>query len=263
MKKHISILLSLFCITFPLFSQRGYVQNAIENHYENKYMNDDSSAFKKWTYGNLLNVKVDSSYSFPVSMHVHTTTYKKEKIYNETDMDVYINNSRKTMAMHTTESSSKSQNMYMIYDYTQNAMITLDIEKKTGIAMTMNAFMSKEMQNKLNDQRSGTGTGDNRCSKTGKSKIIQGYTCDEYICTDTEKGTRTVLWICSALLAQNIGGTLFGPTYGTYNFPATHGLAMEAYFYKNEVLEMKMEVSQINKSANYSIKTKTYAINAF
>lgn len=262
MKNFIGSFLILLLTISTAVGQRGYVRGAIEDKYEDKYMNDSSSALKQWMYGNLMNVKVEPVYNFTQTMLLHTTTYKKDKIDRESDMDVYMNATKKTMAYHVREKDEKKDDITMIYDFTQNAMITLNKKEKTGFAMTMNAFMSKEAQDKLKEAQSGnSSTANTDCKKTGNSKMIQGYKCDEYVCINTEKSTKVVLWICPTLYSQNMAATMFKGYAGTYSFPSTTGMALECEFYKSDVLEMKMNVTEFNKAANMNISTTEYAIN--
>lgn len=261
MKTKISILFIAVLFVFQVQAQRGYVRDAIEDSYEDKYMNDSSSALKQWMYGNLMNVKVEPSYLFLQSMVLHTTTYKKDKIDKETDMDVYTNGTKKTMAFRIREKDPKKEEMTIIYDYTQNAMITLNKKDMRGMAMTMNAFMSKETQDKLKENQTSTTNTNTDCKKTGATKIIQGYKCDEYVCSNSEKGTKVDMWICSTLFNQNIASSMFRSNYYGYSFPTVSGMVMECLMYKNNVLETKMNVTEFNKAANYTITTSEYAIN--
>ena len=254
-------IITLFIICNSMNAQRGYVRDAIENKYEDKYMNDSSSALKQWMYGNLMNVNVAPSYTFVQSMVLHTIIYKKNKVDKETDMDVYINSVKKTMAYHIREQDPKKEDMTVIMDMTQNAMITLNKKEMKGMAITMNAFMSKEAQEKLKENQNTTTNTNTDCKKTGATKIIQGYKCEEYTCTNVEKGTKVVMWICPTLFNQNIASSMFKSNYYGYSFPTVAGMVMECSFYKNEVLETKMNVTEFNKAANYTIVTSAYAIN--
>jgi len=58
----------------------------------------------------------------------------------------------------------------------------------TGMAMNMNAFMSKEMQErrdhlKHQPERKAVTT----AKKTGQTKMIQGHNCFEYVCKIDER----------------------------------------------------------------------------
>jgi len=47
----------------------------------------------------------------------------------------------------------------------------------------MNAFMSKEMQERRDHPEASTGKkSSNDCKKTGQTKMIQGHNCFEYVC---------------------------------------------------------------------------------
>ncbi len=263
--KNIFLLSILFLfMVLQTNAQSGYVRGAIEEKYENQYLNDSNSALKQWMYGNLMNVKVEPNYLFPQTMNLHVTTYKNDKVSKETDMEIYMNNATKIMAYHVTDKSNAKEDITAIYDYNQNAMISLNKTTMTGTAFSMNAFMSKETQEQMKAKQNGTpATTNTDCKKTGNSKVIQGYKCDEYICINTEKNTKAVMWICPTLFNQNISSSMFKGYTNGYSTPETPGMAMESYFYKNEILETKMEVTSFKKDANINIATSAYKINEF
>jgi hypothetical protein len=259
-----SIFFSLILICFfssTIHAQRGYVRDAIEQKYEDKYMNDSSSALKQWMYGNLTNVKVEPTYTFSQTLMMHTTTYKKDKISSESDMEIYLNSSKKTMGFRIIESTTKKDDITMIYDYTQNAMITLNNKEMTGMAITLNAFMSREQQEQMKSTQSTTANTNTDCKKTGNTKMIQGYKCEEYVCINTERNTKVVMWICPSIFNQNINSSFLGNYLNGYSYPTAAGMAMECLLYKNDVLETEMEVTQFNKTTTKTISTSAYAIN--
>lgn len=262
-----TIAISLFLvgtIFTTMQAQRGYVRDAIEDKYENKYMNDSSSALKQWMYGNLMNVKVAPSYIFPQSLTMQISTYKNEKLEKETTLETYLNSPQNIMGYRMLDPNNKKEDITSIFDYTQNAMISLNKTTMTGMAFSMNAFMSKETQDKLKESQSApSSTSTTTCGKTGASKVIQGYKCEEYVCTNTEKNTKIVAWICPTLFSQNLFSSMFKNYSSNYNFPSAAGMALECYMYKGAVLETKLLVSNINKTANYTISTKEYKLNDF
>ncbi len=98
-------------------------------------------------------------------------------------------------------------------------------------------------------------------TKTGNSRIIAGYNCDEYKMTETGKDGYALVWMTKDFKLKadkRYWGKSGMPTY--YNYPGFEGammLAMEA-FDKNNQPVMKMETKEINENYNHSLSTVGY-----
>lgn len=237
-------------------AQRGYVHDAMDQ----KYGEPGREALNNWMYGNLMNVKVAPSYSFPQTMHVHITTYSNGKVQKENDMDMFFNAETKIYGIHSVNERRADEKVLVLFDKNQNAMIMLNEKDKTGMAMTMNAFMSKEQQERMKNQHPQGGQTSNDCRKTGRTKMIQGVTCEEYVCVDKERNTRMEAWINTSIKMDMSNMGARGPMAG-FNGPQVTGALMEMSSYKNDQLEMKMEVTNYSAKANYAISTAEYRIN--
>ena len=96
-------------------------------------------------------------------------------------------------------------------------------------------------------------------SKTGNTRVIAGYTCDEYTYSDPEKKTNAKLWFTKeANLNIDKRGwqkTGMGAYYGYEGFEGGIVLAMEAYD-ENGKLTMKSETREISPNFNHLISLK-------
>ena len=96
-------------------------------------------------------------------------------------------------------------------------------------------------------------------TKTGNSKVIAGYKCDEYSYSDSEKKTKGSIWFTkdTNLNIDRRGWqkTGMGAYYGYEGFEGGIVLAMEGYD-ENGKLTMKSETKEINPNFSHSISLK-------
>lgn len=255
----------LFIITLGAcshsYAQRGEIKDAIHQKYENEQSAEGTGALNQWLYGNLMNVKVAPEYRFPLSLKMHLTDYKNGQVKSESDLAYFINTEKQLFATDMSDNKKSKSAMFSIYDYAQNAIIMMDKNEKTIMAFTLNAFMSKAAQDKM---KSGETIAEKSkgidCKNTGKTKQIKGYNCEEYICTNETKNTRTEMWIASSLFSKELLSTLKLPMFsGLTNTPS--GMILEATTFKNNLPESKLEVTEINTKANFTQSTSGFSIN--
>ncbi len=255
----------LFIITFCVWShgyaQRGEIKDAIHQKYENEHGPEGTGALNQWLYGNLMNVKVAPEYLFPLSLNMHLTDYKNGQVKSESDLTYFINAEKELFATDMSDNKKSKSAMLSIYDYAQNAIVMIDKNEKTIMAFTLNAFMSKATQDKM---KSGEALAEKSkgvdCKKTGKTKQIKGYNCEEYICTNEEKNTRTEMWIANSLFAKELLSSLKLPMFSSLTYTPS-GMILEATTFKNNLPENKLEVMDINTKANFTQSTSGYSIN--
>ncbi len=77
-----------------------------------------------------------------------------------------------------------------IMDYTAEVMIMLEDKDKTGMVMSTQ-WANKMAANQVEKQEESAG--ETTITKTGKTKVILGYTCEEWIATNTEG--KTEMWV--------------------------------------------------------------------
>lgn len=257
----------LVCLLIPVLaqSQSGYVHDAMRR----KYGDPNAQKGNDWFNNHLLNAKYEETYTFPLSMTMHITTYDKSgDRKNESDVHYYINAAKNCFASDVGEDErrkkKKSDEMLMLYDYKANVMLMLNVTDKTGTAININAFMSKENIEKREQgtQTAGTRKTSVSCKRTGKTKTIQGYTCEEYICTDEEHNTRSEVWVTNKISMNLAKGGARGPMAAYWGSTSSlGGMMMEGHFYKNDKLESSMEVTQLDPHANMKVNTTEYKMN--
>lgn len=257
MKKTIIVAVSLFFVQQACAQPgSGYARRAIEDKYEK----DNSGNKQKgmdWL-NNAMNGKTEEVYKFPLNVKMHMTTYKNGEVKDENDMDYYLNTGAKYFGARITDNNKRKNKsiMFTIYDYDNNSSIMIDENEKTYMAVNINAFMSAEAQ--ANRGKTTTdGKYKNDCKKSGKTKTIQGYSCEEYVCIDEDRNRRSEIWVTTKI-PVDISQSFMRSPYAYVSTNKMAGMMMEGSFYKNDQIESKMEVTSVNTSANYNVTMSDY-----
>jgi hypothetical protein len=98
-------------------------------------------------------------------------------------------------------------------------------------------------------------------TKTGNSRMIAGYKCDEYKVVSTDKGGYSNVWMTKDFKVKadtKYWGKSGMPNY--YNYPGFEGMVMLAMeeFDKNNELAVKMETKEVDQKFRHSISTAGY-----
>ena len=259
MKKLLILSVSIF--TFSVASaQKEQVEKAMQEKYMKEYGNDGMAKLQDFM-ANMSNAETRPEYKFPISMTMRITDYDKGVKKEPTDIKYHINATEETFAFVGKENKSGNKEMVIVYDNKNNAMVMLDEQKKSYMAMNVNAFMSAEMQ--ARKAQGGTkGTGNLKCEKSGKTKSIQGYLCEEYICIDKDRDTKSEIWITNKI-PVNIAKASKGNPIAAYlngidGVDGMNGMMMEGMFYEKGQLEALIEITELNEKANHSIILSSY-----
>ena len=99
--------------------------------------------------------------------------------------------------------------------------------------------------------------------KTGNTRVIAGYSCDEYSYTDPENKSTGKLWFTKEVNfkidKRGWSKTGMGTYYGYSEFEGGIILASEAYDQKGK-LTMKSEAKEINPDFSHTITIKGYTL---
>lgn len=255
--KHIVLLLALCATAQVSTAQRGYVEKSIHDKQMKEHGEPGMAKLQEFM-DNMNNAKTKERYDFPMSFVMHMTSYDKGVKKDERDIHYYANGPEQLVAFDGTYAGNKEKSMKdsrVVYDNKNASMIMLNEKDKTYTAMNINAFRSKEMQEKAKNPGSNID-----CKKTGNTKTIRGYACEEYVCVDEEKDTRSEMWVTNKI-AVNMAGALKGNSpmkYGFSGLDNMNGMLIEGKFYKKDKLEATIETTNIDTKANYSISLGTY-----
>jgi len=147
----------------------------------------------------------------------------------------------------------------IIIDTKNNSMVVLmeNGGQKTGMAMAINADAIKDLATDQDNQKIPEDIGQ---LKTGKTKTILGYSCDEYLITDGS--TETHIWI-SEKLGNEIGRDalanqkVFGGAFAHSVFE--NGMVLE-YTVKHGGSTSTLKVTDINLNKAYTVSTSGYQV---
>jgi hypothetical protein len=261
------ILIPVLLLSTPSIAQRGYVERAVQDKYEDKYGDHGKDKLNEWVNGKVLNVKTEPEYVFTMSVTMEMTDYKNGKKKEPTQIKYFLHPGKNYFGTSVPDKKKADEEMFMIYELVNNYMLMLDVKKKTGTAISMNAFMSGKAIEERNKKMAGENTGStvkNDCKKTGKNKTILGYPCEEFICIDEEKGTRSEFWFTTKI-PVDISRAYMRSPYSIYfgNSGQMGGMLMEGDFYKNDELQSTMLVTEVNTNADRKEVMKDYKINGF
>jgi hypothetical protein len=211
-------------------------------------------------FGGKIDIKYNDEYKFTGRIYMKMETYDKKDVM-KSDFYTYFNNSSLNAGMDmlpvdVTE-DNKAVPTTFIFDGENRCFMMLieNKDSKTGIISALpsdSAIAAQAKSQKGPDPAKATIT------KTGNTKVIAGYKCDEYKIVDAEKDGYSNVWMTKDVKIKadkKYWGKAGVPTY--YNYPGFEGatmLAMEA-FDKNNKPAMKMETQEINENFSHSIST--------
>ena len=188
-------------------------------------------------------------------------TYDKKEV-KKADFYTYFNNTTMNAGIEVKpvdyKEGDKTQPMVMLFDNDNRTLMMLIEGSKTGFisAIPSDSAIAAQAKN-----QKGATAQNPTITKTGNSKVIAGYKCDEYKVTEENKDGYANVWMTKdvKLKADKKYWSQSGlPSY--YNNPEFVGgilLAMDEYD-KNNNLIMKMETKEINENFNHSISTVGY-----
>jgi len=187
----------------------------------------------------------DESYSFKQKLSYEMESYTEKKA-GKMNMSYFYSDG----AIMTT---MPVQNISMIFDFGHETMIMLNEGEKT--AMVMPSKATETAMSRQSEKSNATST----VTKTGKTKKILGYTCDEYLILSED--TKSLVWVTTEIgidynKAAKIMGGQGGPNAG-FGDLGDKGLMMEMTSFKKEVAQMHMILTE------YKEETTTKSLSGY
>jgi hypothetical protein len=211
--------------------------------------------------GGKIDIKYEDEYDFTGRIYMQMENYDKKDVV-KSDFYTYYNSGKKNAGMDLQTVDPKDGKTVIstvfLFDHDNRAFMSLlSVSPKMGTISSIPSDSALAAQAKARGEK----TKPPVVTKTGNSRTIAGYKCDEYKVEDTEKGGYSMVWMTKDLnimADKKYWGTSGMPTY--YNYPGFEGavmLAMEEYD-KNSTLSAKMETKEINDNFRHSISTVGY-----
>ena len=217
-------------------------------------------------FGGKVDLKYNEEYSFTSRLYMQTETYDKKDV---TKMDLYMYYSStspsigmETKSLTTAEGNTSSMPAQMIMDGENKCFIILTDMGTTKMGM-ISAIPDENTAQTQPDGKPAQKSTPTNFVKTGNTRVIAGYKCDEYTYQSTDdKSTGKVWFTKDANLKIDKRGwqrTGMGAYYGYAGFEGGIILANEAYD-KNGTLTMKSETKEIDANFPHSISVKGYPL---
>jgi hypothetical protein len=208
------------------------------------------------------NVEYEPVYNFDAHIQMEISQYKKNGNLDEQMLyDSYVHKEDADYAMEFSNDGSKS---IIIFDTKNSAMLILSISdgEKTGFATTIDPETMAEEAEAYEQEDSEMDPDPLSYKKTGKTKNILGYSCDEYLVED--EASEVHMWVSEKLGKEMRKEWLnnkqtFGAMFTQAN--ALNGMVMEYDFLdKEDGNKMVMQVTKIDLNHTHTVSTDGYTI---
>lgn len=228
-----------------------------------KTKDTSTKATGRGVFGAKIDNKYNDEYKFTGRIYTQMETYDKKEV-NKADFYTYFNSNTLNAGIEVKpidyKEGDKTQPMVFLFDNENRTLMMLLVKEgpKTGFISGIPSDSAMAAQAK--NQKGATAVKPT-ITKTGNSRVIAGYKCDEYKVVEEGKEGYSNVWMTKdvKLKADKKYWSQSGlPTY--YDNPEFAGgmlLAMDE-FDKNNKPVMKMETKEINEKFSYSISTVGY-----
>jgi hypothetical protein len=212
-------------------------------------------------------VPIEDSYNFNnlVQMHIESFDSLGKKI-SEGEFITHLSTNSKSMAYEFISGDMAEPGMgFIIVDALNKATIMLSEEdgKKTGLVYGLGTFFESVQEESMEDldltETPETYLANPNVSKTGRTKTIAGFKCEEYKYTDEQSVSN--YWITQDIKmnTKDFFSTLFKTSL--YSHGMAWGYMMEATTINNDNGEKSsMTVTKVDKNSNRKISMSDYQI---
>jgi hypothetical protein len=214
-------------------------------------------------------VPFDDAYTFSTKIQMHLETFDKSgKKISDGEFITYMNPKEANFAYEVVSGDigSKGKGIFIL-DFKNKASIILSDEdgKKTGLVYGLNFMVdenaAKEEFTQEEIENTEFTTLNPYVSKTGRTKKIQGYSCDEFHYNNPEEKQEATYWITKDLnlKTRDFFGSLFNAA--TFSHGMGWGYLMESESIDKETGEKtKMLVTDLSTNAGKKFSMAGYQI---
>ena len=216
--------------------------------------------------GNKVDLKYKEDYDFSSRIYMVTETYDKKDVMK---MDFFMfysasspNVGVETKTISVEEGETAPLSTSMVVDGENKCFIMLTDMNGTRMGV-ISAIPDEDSVQTEPDGKQKKKSAPPTYTKTGNTRVIAGYKCDEYAYTDTDDKTTGKVWFTKEANLkidkrgwQNSGMAAY---YGNSDFSDGIILANEAYDDKGKLV-MKSETKEINPDFPHSVSVKGYTL---
>jgi hypothetical protein len=213
-------------------------------------------------FGNKIDLKYKEDYSFTSRIYMVTETYDKKDVM-KMDFFMFYSSLAPVIGIETNTINTKEDGSVPVV-----AKMVMDGENKSFLMLTDMNGMKMGIISGIPDENSAPADDKSKKStpptftRTGNTRVICGYKCDEYTYTSEDKTSGKVWFTKDAKLKIDKRGwknSSMSAYYGNPEFNDGIILANEAYDDKGK-LQMKSETKEINENFPHSITIKGYTL---
>jgi hypothetical protein len=216
--------------------------------------------------GGKTDVRHDDEYKFTGRMVMQMETYDKKGVHTSEYLTYFnANTLNACIEVKVADPDNKEASLptQFIFDNDNRCFMMLmqGEGSKTGIISEIPDDSTLSSQAQAGSRR-GAEEKPAVITKTGNTKIIAGYRCDEYKVVEPGEDGYTNVWMTKDVKIKadkrNWGKAGIPTYYGYPEFEGSMMLAMDSYDKDNKP-EMKMETKEINDNINHSVSTVGYS----
>ncbi|MBK8880912.1 MAG: DUF4412 domain-containing protein [Bacteroidales bacterium] len=212
-------------------------------------------------FGGKIDIKYKDNYDFTGRIYMQMETYDKKDVL-KSDFYTYFNTNALDAGVELKTTDPKDEKTVIstvfLFDNENRAFMSLfSMESKMGTISSIPSDSALAAQAKTNAEK----TKQPVVTKTGNSRVVAGYKCDEYKVVDPEKAGYSLVWMTKDFKVKadrRYWGKSGMPSY--YNYPGFEGMVMLAMqeFDKENTLAIKMETIEVNENYKKSFSTVGY-----
>jgi hypothetical protein len=234
----------------------------VEGNIEEKAAQQDSTQPGKPSKFNMpglgmgkVTAKYEENYDFKGLIKMKTEIYDKGKTSGVMDIETWFNVSTGSVGMES--STVESENGEKV-----SATAIVDTKNKVMITYAVMNGAKSGMIMLLPDSASNTQTAsgqepqDVKVRKTGNTRTICGYHCDEYEVLEDKDNVRSLVWTTQEVNFKGNTKMLESQKGMPKNYGQLKGVMMASETYEKGTLSSKMEVTKIDMDATHTISTK-------
>lgn len=212
-------------------------------------------------FGGKVDLKYSENYSYNSKMYMAMELYDKKEV-TKMDYNIYFHKTEPNagIEMKTVAETEDGSMPFM-------TQILVDGVNKCFIMLTDAGGMKIGMISAVPDETAAP-AGEQPAkppvvTKTGNTKVIAGFKCDEYLYREADKKEFVKMWLTNEAalkMDKRVWSTAGMPAaYGYSGFEGMVTMAWESYDDKNTLIA-KSEVKEINNNFPYSMSPKGYSL---
>jgi hypothetical protein len=227
---------------------------------------NEGGGFGAKLFANKVDLKYDEVYNFTSRIYMQMESYEKNDVM-KMDFNMFYSANSPTLGVETKTISTKEDGTipmvaYMIVDGVNKSFLMLSEVNSMKMGM-ISAVPDEKAATVQPDGKPAKKVSTPQFTKTGNTRMVAGYKCDEYTYTNADDKTSGKVWFTREpkILVDKRGWSNTGMAtyYGYEGFKDGIILASEANDDKGK-LAMKSETIEINEKYPHSISTKGYTL---